>query len=127
MRTLVYLVSVLKVSVVKRVFQNMFYRGEDKRFPASRANQAERKHFALNTSERILSRSKSPQTFFHFRKGLFIWLNRSQTRFVEISQRGFCRQFTTAYFLSNTAQNIFSQIVGVIFCLSESDTQHKFY
>src|SRR3989338_6379817 len=126
MRTLMYLASVLEMTVVKRIFQNMFYRGENERFSTSRANQAERKHFALNCRERKLSRSKSPQTFFHFRKGLFIRLNRSQTRFVKISQRGFCRQFTTAYFLSNTAQNIFSQIVGVIFGLTESDTQHEF-
>src|SRR3989344_1475603 len=108
MRTWMYLASVLKVSIVKRIFQNMFNRGEDKRFSASGANQADRKHFALNCRERKLSRSKSPQTLFHFRKGLFIWLNRSQTRFVKISQRGFCRQFTTAYFLPNTAQNVFS-------------------
>src|SRR3989338_9414057 len=105
----------------------MFYRGEDERLTTSHANQAERKHFALNCRERVLPRSKSPQTFFHFRKGLFIWLNRSQTRFVEISQGGFCRQFTTAYLLPNTAQNVFSQIVGVIFFFTESDTQHKFY
>ncbi len=69
----------------------MFYRGEDKRLAASGANQAERKHFALNTCERVLSRSKSPQTLLYFAKGFSIWLNRSQMRFVEISERGFCR------------------------------------
>src|SRR3989338_1977707 len=104
MRTLMHLASVLKVSVVKRIFQNMFNRGEDKRFTASGANQAERKHFALNCRERELSRSKSLQTLFHFAKGLFVRLNRSQPRLVEISERSFCREFTTAYLLPNTAQ-----------------------
>src|SRR3989338_1532954 len=108
MRTLMHLASVLKVSIVKRIFQNMFYRGEDKGFAASRANQAERKHFALNCRERKLSRSKSPQTFFHFVESFLVRFNCPQTRLVEIAERSFCRQFTTAYLLPNTAQNVFS-------------------
>src|SRR3989344_1478878 len=107
MRTWMYLASVLEVSVVKRIFQNMFNTGEVQGF-ALFANQAKRKHFALNCRECILPRSKSPQRFFYFAKSFSIWLNRAKSWLIEISQRGFCRQFTTAYLLANTAQNVFS-------------------
>src|SRR3989338_10253112 len=77
MRTNMHLATILKVSVVKRIFQNMFNTGEVQRF-ACLANQAKRKHFALNCCKRKLSRSKSSQRFLYFGKGLFIGLNRSQ-------------------------------------------------
>src|SRR3989344_6329877 len=59
MRTNMHLATILKMSVVKRIFQNMFNTGEVQRF-ACLANQAKRKHFALNCCECVFAGSKSP-------------------------------------------------------------------
>src|SRR3989338_4717946 len=118
MRTLMHLASVGKISIIKRIFQNMFYRGECERFTTSGANQAKRKHFALNCCKCVFAGSKSPQRFFYFAKSFSIWLNRAKSWLVEISERGFFRKFTTPNLLTNTTQNVFSQIVGVILFFS---------
>src|SRR3989344_4266595 len=90
MRTHMHLATILKMSVVKRIGQNMFNTGEVQWF-ACLANQADRKHFALNTSERKLSRSKSLQTLLYFTKCLFVRFNRTKPRFVKITDWSFCR------------------------------------
>ncbi|MDD4467032.1 MAG: hypothetical protein WCR84_01110 [Candidatus Paceibacterota bacterium] len=113
------------MSVIKRVGQDFLNSRKMRQFSVF-ANQAKRKHFALNGGERVISGGKSPQNFFYFVKSFSVGFNSSQARFVEISERGFCRKFASPDFLSNTAQNVFSQIVGVIFCLSKGDAQHKF-
>ena len=64
MRTLMHLATIVKMSVVKRICQNMFYDGEVRGVCPSCANQAKRKHFALNCRERIFASSKSPKTSF---------------------------------------------------------------
>src|SRR3989344_9625064 len=107
MRTNMHLATILKMSVVKRIFQNMLNTGEVQGF-AMFANQAKRKHFALNCRECVFAGSKSPQRFFYFTKGFSIRFNRAKSWLIEISERGFCREFTTAYLLANTAQNVFS-------------------
>jgi len=82
MRSGMHLAPILKMSVVERIGQNMM-NGSKGEGLAGFTNQADRKHFALNTSERKLSRSKSLQTFFYFRIGLFVRLNRAKSRLVK--------------------------------------------
>src|SRR3989344_4787518 len=59
MRTWMHLATILKMSIVKRICVYVFNTGEVQRF-ACLTNQAKRKHFALNTSERVFAGSKSP-------------------------------------------------------------------
>jgi len=58
MRTNMHLATILKMSVVKGISQNMFNTGEVQGF-ALFANQAKRKHFALNCRKRVFAGSKS--------------------------------------------------------------------
>ena len=58
-RSGMHLAPIPKMSIVKRIIKNMRNRSEGEGL-AGLANQADRKHFALNTSEGKLSRSKSP-------------------------------------------------------------------
>ena len=62
MRTLMHLATILKMSVVKGVSQNMLNTGEVQRL-AGLANQAKRKHFALNCRERVFA-DNSPRRIF---------------------------------------------------------------
>jgi len=59
MRTLMHLATILKMSVVKRIGQNMMNRGKGEVL-ADFANKSKRKYFALNCRKRVFAGSKSP-------------------------------------------------------------------